>query len=725
VNISKIYFEAYRGSEPYVFISYAHKDAEIVYSIIKEFYEMGYNIWYDEGIDPGNEWPDEIARALKKSSLFIVFISRSSMKSKNVINECNLALDKDISFVAIYIEEAELTEGLELRTSSTQAIMQYKMDKDSFIRKITTVFNGRNLTVNKNKSKDELEWKKALSSNSISEFMAYLNGNTIKTHEVEAREKIEALKRDEEAWNVAKEQNTIESYKTYIKGTTLKNYLKEAQAKVSQLKANSKTKKNIGYAINMVITVILIAISSRNYFVNYQWSVLKTIFLSSVVIFLVISCKEPKKLKNHSKSKVIYCTFVQIILPLFYLISSYNHTNSFWLGKNIILKKNLIFMCIIFIVLKEIILRLDEKFIRNEGTILEFYSISNRIITSIPSIIAIIILYFVYNYYFQNSRNDLAGVIIWIKIVIIISIIFTGAISISVANRYNNKTVILLSILLTNCISIIGLINIKYSNSSFLHGWWLVYTIAILSYSILLFVYIYIVYKSYYNKGVKLIELGKHEEAIKKFDLSIELDPKEVENYIIKANTLYTLKKYEDAIKTCDMAIVLKPICLSCYEIKGKALQELGKYEAAIQNYDKAIEMCTPNSYDERYEIACCYKYKADALYSLKNYEEAVKNCDKAVELRQRFDEAYNMKGKILEELGKYEESVLNYDKAINVSYLHVYKIMERAGYYYNKAVVLRLLKKYEEAMENCEKAIELDPYNIEYNNFRRTLLSE
>ena len=47
-------FEAYSGDEPYVFISYAHKDSEFVFDEISILNDAGYNIWYDEGIEASN-----------------------------------------------------------------------------------------------------------------------------------------------------------------------------------------------------------------------------------------------------------------------------------------------------------------------------------------------------------------------------------------------------------------------------------------------------------------------------------------------------------------------------------------------------------------------------------------------------------------------------------------------------------------------------------------------
>ena len=67
-------FEAYNGDEPFLFVSYAHKDSAEVFPELVALRGMGVRIWYDEGIDPGNEWPEEIEAALKKSAMFLVFI---------------------------------------------------------------------------------------------------------------------------------------------------------------------------------------------------------------------------------------------------------------------------------------------------------------------------------------------------------------------------------------------------------------------------------------------------------------------------------------------------------------------------------------------------------------------------------------------------------------------------------------------------------------------------
>ena len=68
-------FSAYEGPEPYVFVCYAHEDAELVYPEITRLRDSGFHIWYDEGIAPGTEWPQELAEHLEGCAVFLYFVT--------------------------------------------------------------------------------------------------------------------------------------------------------------------------------------------------------------------------------------------------------------------------------------------------------------------------------------------------------------------------------------------------------------------------------------------------------------------------------------------------------------------------------------------------------------------------------------------------------------------------------------------------------------------------
>lgn len=128
-------FDAYEGIEPFVFMSYAHDDAEMVYKEIKRFHDAGCNIWYDEGIDASEEWPEVIAKAVIDCAVFVIFITPKSTDSINCRNEINLALNEGKPFLAIHLEETELPPGLRLRMGDLQAIFRYNIPIDRFERK--------------------------------------------------------------------------------------------------------------------------------------------------------------------------------------------------------------------------------------------------------------------------------------------------------------------------------------------------------------------------------------------------------------------------------------------------------------------------------------------------------------------------------------------------------------------------------------------------------------
>jgi hypothetical protein len=130
-------FDAYRGSKPYIYVSYAHANGTQVFKDLAELNSKGYRIWYDEGIDPGNEWPEEVANALANACCVLVFVTPDAIKSRNVRNEIDYALSHDKAFLAVHLQETALPPGMELRMGSIQALMKCRMTEDNYWKKVT------------------------------------------------------------------------------------------------------------------------------------------------------------------------------------------------------------------------------------------------------------------------------------------------------------------------------------------------------------------------------------------------------------------------------------------------------------------------------------------------------------------------------------------------------------------------------------------------------------
>lgn len=85
--------EPYSGSDPYVFISYAHKNSDTVLPLIHALQEQDVRIWFDEGIEAGTEWPEYIAERLENSYCVIAFLSEAFTESQNCRREINFTID--------------------------------------------------------------------------------------------------------------------------------------------------------------------------------------------------------------------------------------------------------------------------------------------------------------------------------------------------------------------------------------------------------------------------------------------------------------------------------------------------------------------------------------------------------------------------------------------------------------------------------------------------------
>lgn len=127
----------YEGNEPYIFVSYAHRDSDAVFAVLNELQERGYRLWYDDGIAPGSEWPEDIAQHLDAAAMVISFVTPNSMKSQNCRREINFSLTREKPFLSIVLEPTEMPLGMEMQLSAQQSIIRYNYDSwDGFIRKV-------------------------------------------------------------------------------------------------------------------------------------------------------------------------------------------------------------------------------------------------------------------------------------------------------------------------------------------------------------------------------------------------------------------------------------------------------------------------------------------------------------------------------------------------------------------------------------------------------------
>ena len=129
-------FPAYRGDEDYVFVSYAHADSARVYPLLTALRERGVNIWYDEGIEPGSKWREELSTAIANADRLLYVASKSSVASQNCERELDYALSLGVPVQVCYLEDAELPPAQSFSLGSHQAIVAAHYSQEEFEQKV-------------------------------------------------------------------------------------------------------------------------------------------------------------------------------------------------------------------------------------------------------------------------------------------------------------------------------------------------------------------------------------------------------------------------------------------------------------------------------------------------------------------------------------------------------------------------------------------------------------
>ena len=81
------FFKPYEGKNPYLFISYSHRDSDKVIDTIRPIHDSMHRLWYDEGIPAGSDWPRNIAVHMRDCRMVLFFLSRTALNSPNCLSE--------------------------------------------------------------------------------------------------------------------------------------------------------------------------------------------------------------------------------------------------------------------------------------------------------------------------------------------------------------------------------------------------------------------------------------------------------------------------------------------------------------------------------------------------------------------------------------------------------------------------------------------------------------
>ena len=123
---------------PYVFVCYAHDEREIVLEQIAWLRSQGFEVWFDEAIEVGSRWSEDLARAVDGCAVFLYFLSPRSTSSRYCLDEVHFALECGRPIVPVEIAPVTLTPGLKLSIGGTHRIFMHRMPAREFRLKLAS-----------------------------------------------------------------------------------------------------------------------------------------------------------------------------------------------------------------------------------------------------------------------------------------------------------------------------------------------------------------------------------------------------------------------------------------------------------------------------------------------------------------------------------------------------------------------------------------------------------
>jgi protein O-mannosyl-transferase len=157
-----------------------------------------------------------------------------------------------------------------------------------------------------------------------------------------------------------------------------------------------------------------------------------------------------------------------------------------------------------------------------------------------------------------------------------------------------------------------------------------------------------------------LESLGRHDEAIAQYKISLQLSPGDPAAHYNLALILMKVNRSADAITEFREAVRLNPKFAEAQSELGNALIQSGKADEGIKYCQEALRL--------RPDFAQAQFYIGIGLFHLGQFEKAREQFAETVRLAPDFAEAHNNLGSALYVLGRRAEAIEQYEEALSLN---------------------------------------------------------
>lgn len=136
--------KAFIGKEPFIFISYSHRDCKQVIADLVQLKHCGVRLWYDSSIVYGEPWDEKALGIIDKPNCVgvFVYISSNSVSSINVCTELKHAREKfsdNTKIVGIHIGDRVFSSYFGANKECNDILINVFSDKSKYIPRSETV----------------------------------------------------------------------------------------------------------------------------------------------------------------------------------------------------------------------------------------------------------------------------------------------------------------------------------------------------------------------------------------------------------------------------------------------------------------------------------------------------------------------------------------------------------------------------------------------------------
>lgn len=129
---------SYDGTEPYLFVSYSHSDMADVRRVLQAIDREKFRFWYDDTMEIGEDFREELRTKIENSSGILLFISDASMASKYCGMEIIIAYKNDKKIFPVYLrDDVEIPAPLKMILENLQHVTGFGgANSDKYIAKL-------------------------------------------------------------------------------------------------------------------------------------------------------------------------------------------------------------------------------------------------------------------------------------------------------------------------------------------------------------------------------------------------------------------------------------------------------------------------------------------------------------------------------------------------------------------------------------------------------------